>query len=482
MRPVTKEVFLNSQLCATKGWYLRQREQAPAPTEGELFRMEQGIEVERQARSLFPNGIFVPAAAPAEAASKTKQLMEAASVLFEATFFIDGYIAKPDILKRSSTGWDVMEVKSSLEDTQQLDDFVDDLAYTVMVVQRCGITVSCAALVLISRGYRKGMGANRLLTVVDQTVAVMERVRAFLPVWQNVAEETAEATRPQPTLNSECKRCDFFPSQCLGKGVASPAIYLPNLHKTKIAQLGALGCHEIEHLPHDFPLTDAQSRVVICVRTKQPYVARTLSEELSKMQWPAHYLDFETVMTALPLYDGSPPYEQLCTQYSIHHCSAPGNVIGHSEYLSEPERDCQREVAERLLTDVGTDGSIIVYSHFEEVRVSALAERFADLAPALTKLKDRIFDLLPVIRRCFYHHGFGGSYSIKAALPALATEMSYEGLGIGDGDTAVARFAKMALAMYSPEEAKKVRKELLEYCEQDTLAMVRLHEKLLAHC
>lgn len=480
MRPVTKDVFLNAQSCMTKGWFVRQQAESSPPTEADLFRMEQGIEIGRRARSLFPNGIYV--AASANAAAKTKKLLDEASVLFEATFFVDGYIAKPDILRRAAKGWDIIEVKSSLEDTGQLEELIDDLAYTVMVVQRCGVTVSSASLMLISRGYRKGMGADRLLVTLDQTEAVMKRVEAFLPVWQSVAENTEAAERPKPLLISECKSCGFFESDCLCKGVANHAIYLPGLRKDKILQLAALGSHDILDLPKDFPLTDVQSRVAECVRSKKPYVGKTLRNELEQIVWPAHYLDFETVMTALPLYDDSPPYEQFCTQYSIHHCSAPGKIIGHLEYLAEPEHDCQREVAERLLKDLGTKGSIIVYSPFEGTRIGALAERFADLAPALTKLKDRIFDLLPVMRRCFYHHDFGGSYSIKAALPALVPDMSYEGLGIGDGGTAIARFAKMAMARYSPDEAMKVRKELLEYCEQDTLAMVKLHVRLLEHC
>jgi len=129
MQPVTKEIFLSAQNCMTKGWFLRSEEQATTPpSEGDQFRMEQGKEIGRQARSLFPEGVFVPAGAAKDAAAKTKTLMNKATVLFEGTFFIEGYVAKPDILKRSGKGWDVIEVKSSLEDTGQIEDLIDDLA------------------------------------------------------------------------------------------------------------------------------------------------------------------------------------------------------------------------------------------------------------------------------------------------------------------------------------------------------------------
>jgi len=54
--------------------------------------------------------------------------------VFEATFVIGNYVAKPDILLRDGKGWRVIEVKSSLADTKQLDELIDDLTYTVMVL------------------------------------------------------------------------------------------------------------------------------------------------------------------------------------------------------------------------------------------------------------------------------------------------------------------------------------------------------------
>lgn len=56
--------------------------------------------------------------------------------------------------------------------------------------------------------------------------------------------------------------------------------------------------------------------------------------------------------------------------------------------------------------------------------------------------------------------------------------MSYEGLEIGNGDNAMAVFAYMAMGRYSETEMKKIKANLLEYCGQDTLAMVKLHDRL----
>ena len=56
--------------------------------------------------------------------------------------------------------------------------------------------------------------------------------------------------------------------------------------------------------------------------------------------------------------------------------------------------------------------------------------------------------------------------------------MSYATLNIKDGDSAMATFANMALGRYTDEETESLKKDLLAYCCQDTLAMVKLHERL----
>ena len=56
--------------------------------------------------------------------------------------------------------------------------------------------------------------------------------------------------------------------------------------------------------------------------------------------------------------------------------------------------------------------------------------------------------------------------------------MSYAGLEIIDGDSAMATFAYLALEKFETNQVDVVKKNLLDYCKQDTLAMVKLHEKL----
>src|ERR1035437_6100534 len=87
-----------------------------------------------------------------------------------------------------------------------------------------------------------------------------------------------------------------------------------------------------------------------------------------------------------------------------------------------------------------------------------------------------LHDALPI----FYHPDFGGSFSIKSVLPALVPGLGYDDLEIQDGSSASTALEALLLDAdaFSLSERKALRSHLLGYCERDTLAMVRLHERL----
>src|SRR5262249_43122684 len=148
---------------------------------------------------------------------------------------------------------------------------------------------------------------------------------------------------------------------------------LPRLSRKTFDSLKRQNITTIPRIPADHRLTDAQRRVRQAVVSRKPVFSKPgLAQFLKQVVWPAFYLDFETVKTALPLYPGVKPHEQVVTQYSIHVCRAPGKVIEHREFLADPLRDSRRELAERLLDDLAGDGRIIVYSGFEKTTLTGL--------------------------------------------------------------------------------------------------------------
>tara|TARA_Y100001933_G_C18965845_1_gene550272 strand:- start:1369 stop:1740 length:372 start_codon:yes stop_codon:yes gene_type:complete len=115
---------------------------------------------------------------------------------------------------------------------------------------------------------------------------------------------------------------------------------------------------------------------------------------------------------------------------------------------------------------------------------------FPDLAEDLGAIMKNVVDLLPVVRDHVCHPGFitkrsldAGTYSIKNVLPALVPSMSYADLdGVAEGGEASRVFAAIVHGVYTGREADDYRKQLLDYCEQDTLAMAEIQKALLALC
>ena len=486
MSAMTKNIYLEARKCLRRGWFARNPPEVVAPDEAGQFHADEGVEVGMQARQLYPEGVAVEWTGLQSTVAATRRLMNDphVSVIFEATFAIDGYITRADVLLRHDQGWKIGEVKSSLGKPEVEEEVLDDLSYTVMVASRYGVNVTGVSLLQIDRAYRLGMPVEAMFCESDATEKVNQRMGEFSARWTAARDGTDTPGPPPATPCTACGDCPHYDDQCFGRGTEYPVRNLSYLRRPRLIALLNAGMLDKRNVAGEFlaSLNERQRRIVECVKSGTPYVSPELRDELEAVRWPAYYLDFETVLTGLPIYDGVAPYTQLPTQFSVHRCSAPGAIDGHAEYLADPARDCRRELAERLIAELGTEGSIVVFSGFERRIIGELATLLPDLAAALRPIRARLFDLLPIVRKHFYHPAFHGSYSIKEVLPALVPAMSYSGLAIADGGTAAVKFAKMARGRYSAEECAVIRRDLLTYCERDTRAMVEVHRALLEQC
>ncbi len=478
-KTIAKSDWLAAQQCLTMAWH-GLRAAATAPTEAELFRMEQGQQVGSLARELYPSGIFVQKTDKKTTVEVTEELVANAAIeiLFEPAFRNGAFVAKADILLRQNGAWHLLEVKSSFSSKEKIKELIDDIAYTAMVIQRAGHPVAKASLVLLSREFRFGDGPGHLFEVIDVTGEVIARVAEFEEVADSIALALFAETSPTPKLVSTCRNCDFFADDCLGSGLEHTVFELPGLHHTKLKRLSAEGIIDLSRVPEDLKLSDRQERAKHAALSGSTVVDPDLGAALEVFDWPCHYLDFETVATFLPAYAGYGCHQQVLTQFSIHHRDAIDGDHRHSEYLADATKECERELAETLIAKLGDRGSIIVYSHFEETRIKALQTAFPDLAAPLQAIIARLVNLLPVVENHVYHPEFRGSFSIKKVLPALVPDLSYAGLDVADGETAITRFARMARGEISDDSVGVTRQHLLDYCKLDTFAMLRLHEAL----
>lgn len=478
---INKRAFINWIACPTFAWNSKNRPSA-ALSEIEKRRIDDGQEIGLRSRKLYLSGVLIEEKDFEQAVARSNSLIEKgeAEILFECAFFSPPFAARSDILVRGDNGWDLYEVKSSTHKEDKVEpEHIQDLAYTTMVLRRSGLEVRRTFLLRISKDWRLGMDDTLLFRQMDCTDSVNSVARTFEEICDRVAVDLLGARSPEPRLKKICGKCDDFFNTCLGAGKTRTIFEIPRLSDKKFTELTAAGALELKDIPAGTAFTDIQSRIVLAARNNEEVINRTaLASLLETIRWPAYYLDFETVSSAIPFWYGVGPHEQVLTQYSIHVCNQPGEVVRHCEYLADASRDARDQLVTTLLNDLGHDGSIIVYSNFESTQLKRLSELFPAYAPRIDAVLDRLVDLEEAFKEGYYHPNFGGRTSIKATLPALIPEMSYEHLPIGNGEMAVAVFAALAKGALEDLEAEKARKNLLEYCCQDTLAMVKIHEQL----
>ena len=171
MSAMTKHIYLEARKCMRRGWFARNPPEAVAIDEASQFHMDEGVEVGIQARQLYPQGVAVEWTGLPGTVAATRRLLDDPNVrvIFEATFAIDGYITRADLLRRHDRGWKIGEVKSGLGKPEVEEELIDDLCYTVMVASRYGVNVTGASLLQIDPAYRLGMPVEAMFVSVKES-------------------------------------------------------------------------------------------------------------------------------------------------------------------------------------------------------------------------------------------------------------------------------------------------------------------------
>ena len=211
-----------------------------------------------------------------------------------------------------------------------------------------------------------------------------------------------------------------------------------------------------------------------------------INDFINKVKYPISYFDFETFTDAVPIYNGQRPHMQMPFQYSLHIQNHKDEKLkiddNHYEFIANHLEDPRRSIAESMIQNFPSEGTIMAYNQsFEKKCIESLARHCPDLADHLLSFNERFIDLITPFRGGgYYESNFKGSFSIKKVLPALCPdnkELDYNELEISNGG--IASSAYKEIRGQSRQEAKKTREKLFKYCRLDTYAMYAIYEKLL---
>lgn len=487
MSGLSKSKIIAFRQCPKRLWLeIHQPEQCDDSASEAVFKI--GYQVGDVARRIYdPEGkgvtIDIGTLGHSGALALSAELLrEGRGPVFEAGVSIDGALAYADVmLPDRSDGtlrWNMIEVKSS---TKLKDYHLNDIAVQSYIATAAGVPLASVVVAHIDNTFvYPGDGDYRgLLKENDLTEVALscsDEVREWIVGAQAVAslpDEPVMEAGPQCGYPFPCGFCEY----CNRDKVSPeyPISSLPWLKGWRWDAVEAVGSDDLREIPDEL-LLPMQIRVKQCSVTGQPFFdAAGAAADLAPHGFPAYFLDFESIRFAVPIWKGTKPYQQIPFQYSLHILDEEG-TLRHTGFLDLSGNDPSRSLAESLIRDCGEHGPVFAYkAGFESGVMGKLAAQLPDLAPSLEAIIDRVVDLLPVARNRYYHPSQHGSWSLKAVLPAIVPELSYDQLdGVQDGNAAGEAFLEAIAPATTPERKREIEGQLIEYCKLDTLAMVRL--------
>jgi hypothetical protein len=165
-------------------------------------------------------------------------------------------------------------------------------------------------------------------------------------------------------------------------------------------------------------------------------------------------------------------------QYSLHVLGEDGE-LKHFEFLAKDLKSATKDLLKSMRENIGPVGSVVVWNEsFEKGKNKELMELHPEHRDFLENLNERVFDLMVVFKKYYLSPDFYGSASIKKVLPVMCPGFSYSDLEVQDGTMAMDAWGKTIFEDLAESEVNEIRQNLLKYCELDTLAMVKIFEKL----
>ena len=481
---LSKSSYCKCVQCKKILWLERYRQEIlPAPDKS-VF--EKGRQVGELAKGLFGKYKDIPYDKDISLrVERTDELLlEKPNIITEASFSFENNFCSVDILKNDADGVEIYEVKSS---TKIKDIYLDDVAYQYYVVTSLGLNVKKACIVYINNEYIRGkeLEMDKLFTIEDVTELVRQKqgeIKANIDFINDFLNEHGEDCEPANDIGPHCfdpYSCDFW-DYCT-RNLEKPNVFdISGMYKSKKFEKYYEGKISFDDLKNEKINPKYLEQIDFELNNREAKIRKeAIRDILDSLKYPLYFIDYETCQYAIPEFEGTKAYQQIPFQYSLHIIKEKGSPLEHKEYLAEiGDENIIRNFAESMINDLPENGSVIVYNKaFEASRNREIGEMYPDLKEEMERINANMVDLMiPFRNRDYYKKEMKGSYSIKYVLPALYPddpELDYSQLSmIHRGDEASNAF--LSLNNKTPEEQKKIREGLLEYCKLDTYAMVKI--------
>ena len=257
------------------------------------------------------------------------------------------------------------------------------------------------------------------------------------------------------------------------------------------------GYLKLDDIPYEWLTSENHKIQRDCYDRNVTYINKDkITAGLNSLEYPIYHLDFETFPCPVPRFKGEHPYYQSPFEFSLHIEKSPNNCdkeLDNYVFLARSNEDERLEMVKKLVEKIPiqkTGGSMLAQNvNFEKGRLKELANIFPEYKNELIAIRDSGRDLLEIIDNNkelykslgfseeesstmnYYNNEQSGSFSIKKTLP-LFTNLTYKDLEVQNGVQALVEYANYK--NMTEEEKERKQNALVEYCKQDTWAMVEI--------
>ncbi len=256
-------------------------------------------------------------------------------------------------------------------------------------------------------------------------------------------------------------------------------------------------------------------------KDNQEWWSENLAEILNSLEYPLHFIDFETCRLGIPYHQEIRANEQIAFQWSCHTITEHFIESKNTNFIDITGEFPNFKFAETLMQQLGNNGTILIWGTHEKSVLEDIYEQILyyqyqnqDLLIWLQTLLDnsnriqsRFIDMNSLTLKHYFHPLMKGKTSLKVVMPAIWTTNNYlhqipqlsqyfklnqnnEILSpyqtlseiqidqkyqvINDGSGAMMAYQEI---IYSPlKHDQNIRKKwevlLKQYCGLDTLAMI----------
>jgi hypothetical protein len=436
---LSKTRFQYATICTKRAWLdAHRRELARPPDTASRLRLSDGHRVGAIARELWAGGVLVaePSARHARAAARTSLLLEDPSVgaVFEGAFAHDGLRIRADVIARSGSSFELIEVKSS---PRPREEHLLDLAIQAYVIDGVGVELSNASLVHVNPDYVWNGGRYdpaALFVRVELTEQVFARLPEIHEKKKSFLSLLEAPAAPDMVMGSQCRRHDACPflDSCRRESGLAP--------------------------------TRSPDPAAVAAAVRVPAAAP--GEPLS-------LLDLQLFSTALPRIVGTSPHERLPFLWSLY-VVHPGGPTEHYQELAPFGTDPRAALTDSLAARLPGRGPIVFFSDAVPRAMDALAGRgIASASACLRRLDSHGVDLRARIETTCAGPSDGTDWTWEA-LTSSGAASSVSARSFASRGEAAAAYVE-ALDGATPRSRRDaIARKLLEYGRANLAALAGL--------